>query len=131
MTHGPIFNNKKKLKDVGLISYLYNLTYIGNIDVGNISNYLPFLLHKIKNQRENQYLLLCFTQRGNCFFNKYQYCIIRLHEYSWTLYIVCLSGFQSIVRLDRADFQISGVDEIPASWLFNLSKSVDDIILLI
>jgi cullin-associated NEDD8-dissociated protein 1 len=42
---------------------------LGNIAVGNLSKYLPFILDQIDNQQKKQYLLLHSLKEVSCYWN--------------------------------------------------------------
>ena len=97
---------------------------LGNIAVGNLSKYLPFILDQIDNQQKKQYLLL-HSLKEVCALN-YQYSL----ELDTFLYIVLISVYlmlQVIVRqsVDKAEFQDSSVEKI-LKLLFNHCESDEE-----
>ena len=97
---------------------------LGNIAVGNLSKYLPFILDQIDNQQKKQYLLL-HSLKEVCALN-YQYSL----ELDIFLYIVLICVYlmlQVIVRqsVDKAEFQDSSVEKI-LKLLFNHCESDEE-----
>ena len=103
---------------------------LGNIAVGNLSKYLPFILDQIDNQQKKQYLLLHSLKevryleqyvnfRASCYFPKHHRVLIFIAYF--------LPSLQVIVRqsVDKAEFQDSTVEKI-LKLLFNHCESEEE-----
>ena len=97
---------------------------LGNIAVGNLSKYLPFILDQIDNQQKKQYLLL-HSLKEVCALN-YQ-SSLELDILLCNVLISVYPMLQVIVRqsVDKAEFQDSSVEKI-LKLLFNHCESDEE-----
>lgn len=97
---------------------------LGNIAVGNLSKYLPFILDQIDNQQKKQYLLL-HSLKEVCGLELYSILELDVSLHNVLISLYCIS--QVIVRqsVDKAEFQDSSVKKI-LKLLFNHCESEEE-----
>lgn len=101
---------------------------LGNIAVGNLSRYLPFILDQIDNQQKKQYLLLHSLKEVICFSNFYDikpYIFYNFHNKCCYLTILQVIVRQSIDQAGKSELQHSYIEKI-LTLLFNHCASDEE-----
>lgn len=99
---------------------------LGNIAVGNLSRYLPFILDQIDNQQKKQYLLLnSLKEASNAWHRPLIYFIKCFCFHSMISLILQVIARQSTDKAGQSELQDSNVDKILA-LLFNHCESEEE-----
>ncbi|KAL8527650.1 hypothetical protein ACS0TY_005482 [Phlomoides rotata] len=99
---------------------------LGNIAVGNLPKYLPFILDKIDNQQKKQYLLLHSLKEVLSFSSFERELLVNIFQ-NLTLHDETRTCLQVIVRqsVEKAEFDDSSVEKI-TKLLFNQCESEEE-----